>query len=453
MPAAFDPHAEVIAAPATPPGRGAVAVVRVSGPDLQPLACELTGRSGWKPRYAHYAAFLAADGSIIDRGLALYFPAPRSYTGEDMLELHCHGSPVVVEMLLARLFQLGARPAEPGEFSRRAFLNGKLDLAQAEAVAALIESTSEAAARAASRSLEGEFSKQVHALTEALMQLRAYVEASIDFADEDIDLLAEGEVSARLEGLLADLKALCQRAHQGRLLREGMTAVIAGPPNVGKSSLLNCLAERAAAIVSEIAGTTRDLLNEHLQIDGMPLHVIDTAGLREGGDPIEREGMRRALKAMQSADRILLVLDCREPGAGEVLLAELPRGIPVTRIYNKIDLIGRPPSIEETSETAVVYLSAKTGTGIALLRDHLRRSMGFEAEAEDALAARRRHLQALAQAQDFFQQARDELRCGRTAELVAENFRLAQQALSEITGEVTCEDLLGRIFAEFCIGK
>ncbi len=453
MPRTLDLHADIIAAPATPSGRGAVAVVRVSGPQLKPLAFELTGRPGWKPRYAHYVAFLAEGGSVIDRGLALYFPTPRSYTGEDMLELHCHGSPVVVETLLKRLFQLGARPAEPGEFSRRAFLNGKLDLAQAEAVAALIESTSEAAARAAQRSLEGAFSEQVHALTEALMQLRVYVEASIDFADEDIDLLAEGEVLARLERLLADLKTLCRRAHQGRLLREGMTVVIAGPPNVGKSSLLNCLAEREAAIVTEIAGTTRDLLSEHLRIDGMPLNVIDTAGLREGGDPIEREGMRRALKAMRSADRILLVLDSREPGVGEALVAQLPIGIPVTRIYNKIDLLDRPPGIAETSNTAVVHLSAKTGAGIDLLKFHLKRSMGFEAEVEDALAARRRHLKALAQAQDFLHQAKEELHLAQAAELIAENLRLAQQALFEITGEVTSDDLLGRIFAEFCIGK
>lgn len=449
----LDSHTDPIAAPATPPGRGAVAVVRVSGSDLKSLAFELIGKRSLRPRRAHYVAFLGEDGIAIDRGLALYFPAPRSYTGEDMLELHCHGSPVVVEALLKRLFQLGVRPAQPGEFSRRAFLNGKLDLAQAEAVAALIESTSEAAARAAQRSLEGVFSEQVRRLSEALTQLRVYVEASIDFADEDIDLLAEGEVSVRLQHLLEDLRILRRRAYQGRLLREGMTAVIIGPPNVGKSSLLNCLAEQEAAIVTDIAGTTRDLLCQHIQIDGMPLNVIDTAGIREGGDPIEREGMRRAVKAMHSADRILLVLDCREPEAGESLLAQLPVGIPVTRIYNKIDLIDRPPALTEAGTAAAVHLSAKTGAGIELLKSHLKRSLGFEAEAEDALAARRRHLEALAQTQDFLHKALEELHSIRAAELVAENLRLAQQALAEITGEVTSDDLLGRIFSEFCIGK
>lgn len=449
MPRTLDPGAEIIAAPATPPGRGAVAVVRVSGFALNLLIWGLTGRSNLKPRHAHYVAFLDAAGHAIDRGLAIYFPAPRSYTGEDMLELHCHGSPVVVETLLKRLFQLGARPAQPGEFSRRAFLNGKLDLAQAEAVAALIASSSEAAARAAMRALEGAFSKQVQALTEALIQLRVYVEASIDFADEDFDLITGGEVLGRLERLLEALEDLRRRARQGCLLREGMTVVIAGPPNVGKSSLLNCLAGREVAIVTEIAGTTRDLLREPINLDGMPLTVIDTAGLRQACDPIEREGMRRARQAMQSADRILLVLDSRMPEVGESLLAELPSEIPVTRVYNKIDLIGRLPAEAEGS----VYLSAKTGAGIDLLKLHLKRAVGFEAEAEDALAARRRHLEALAQAQSFVLTAKDELHSTQAAELVAENLRLAQQALAEITGEVSSDDLLGRIFSEFCIGK
>ncbi len=442
---------DIIAAPATPPGRGAVAVVRVSGPDLKPLAWALTGKT-LKPRYAHYLAFLAEDGSSIDRGLMLYFPAPSSYTGEDMLELHCHGSPVVVEMLLKRLFQLGARPAQPGEFSRRAFLNGKLDLAQAEAVAALIESASEAAARAAQRCLEGDFSAQVKNLTESLIQLRVYVEASLDFAEEDLTLLAEGEVLARLQRLLQALQGLSRRARVGKLLREGMSVVILGPPNAGKSSLLNRLAEREAAIVTAIAGTTRDLITEYLSLDGLPLKVIDTAGLHAGGDPIECEGMRRALKAAQSADRILLVLDCRKKQAENALLAELPAAVPVTRIYNKIDLIGSPPALEETP-TPVVYLSAKTGAGIDLLKSHLKRSMGFEAEAEDAIAARRRHLEALAQTEAFCRQALEELLSQGPLELVAENLRLAGQALAEITGEVTSDELLGRIFAEFCIGK
>ncbi|BCX83037.1 tRNA modification GTPase [Methylomarinovum caldicuralii] len=437
---------DIIAAPATPPGRGAVAVVRASGPDLGGLAQRLTGRA-LQPRRAHYVSFRDDAGRIIDRGLALFFPAPRSYTGEDLLELHCHGSPAIVESLLQRLFQLGARPAEPGEFTRRAFLNGKLDLAQAEAVAALIESSSAQAARAAQRSLEGEFSRQTRALTESLTRLRIQVEAAIDFSDEDIALIAEGAVLEKLQGILADLDALRRRAHQGRLLEEGMTVVIAGPPNAGKSSLLNALARREAAIVTPIAGTTRDVLRERILIDGMPLHVIDTAGLRHSDDPVEREGIRRARAELARADRILLVGEDRPPAGRD--LPGLPTDIPVTRIVNKIDLSGQPPRIEGDT----VWLSAKTGAGLDLLRRHLNACMGFEAEAEDALAARRRHLEALARARGHLEQALAELEAGQMLDLAAENLRLAQNALGEITGEVTSDDLLGRIFSEFCIGK
>ena len=442
------PTDDVIAAPATPPGRGAVAVVRASGSDLSRLIEGLAGRT-LKPRHAHYLAFRDGDGDIIDRGLALFFPAPRSYTGEDVLELHCHGSPAVVESLLQRLFQLGARPAEPGEFTRRAFLNGKLDLAQAEAVAALIESSSIQAVRAAQRSLEGEFSRLVHGLTEVLTGLRVQVEAAIDFSDEDIDLIAEGDVVRRLLALMDDFAALRRRAHQGRLLEEGMTVVIAGPPNAGKSSLLNRLARREAAIVTDIAGTTRDVLRERILIDGMPLHVIDTAGLRDSDDPVEREGIRRARQAMEQADRILLVCDARDPAAAEALTADLPVSVPLTRIVNKIDLTGQPPRLEGDT----VWLSARTGAGVEHLCRHLKQCMGFEAEAEDALAARRRHLDALDRAGDFLRQALAELNSGRMLDLVAENLRLAQNALGEITGEVSSDDLLGRIFSEFCIGK
>ncbi len=442
------PTDDIIAAPATPPGRGAVAVVRASGPDLSRLIEGLAGRP-LEPRRAHYLAFRDGDGDIIDRGLALFFPAPRSYTGEDVLELHCHGSPAVVESLLQRLFQLGARPAEPGEFTRRAFLNGKLDLAQAEAVAALIESSSIQAVRAAQRSLEGEFSRLVHGLTEALTGLRVQVEAAIDFSDEDIDLIAEGDVVRRLRALMDDFAALRRRAHQGRLLEEGMTVVIAGPPNAGKSSLLNRLARREAAIVTDIAGTTRDVLRERILIDGMPLHVIDTAGLRDSDDPVEREGIRRARQAMEQADRILLVCDARDPAAAEALTADLPASVPLTRIVNKIDLTGQPPRLEGDT----VWLSARTGAGVEHLCRHLKQCMGFEAEAEDALAARRRHLDALDRAGDLLRQAQVELNGGRMLDLVAENLRLAQNALGEITGEVSSDDLLGRIFSEFCIGK
>ena len=426
-------------------------MVRISGSGLASLAQSLTKRR-LLPRRAHFVSFHDSDDTVIDRGLALYFPAPASFTGEDVLELHCHGSPVVVEMLLKRVFQLGARPAQPGEFSRRAFLNGKLDLAQAEAIAALIESTSEQAARAAGRSLEGEFSRRIQALVEELTLLRVQVEAAIDFSDEDIDFIAEGDVSQRLEKVLVQLRAVQSSARQGHLLQQGMTVVIAGKPNAGKSSLLNRLAQRDAAIVTHLPGTTRDLLRETIQIDGMPLHVIDTAGIRQGGDVIEQEGMRRAREAMQQADRILLVEDAASPGREETGV-RLPSAIPLTRIKNKIDLTRHKPGMQKTGAETVICLSAKTGAGLEDLRRHLKTCMGFDAEAEDTVAARRRHLEALQRAGDHLIQAGEELAAGRALELVAENLRLAQQSLGEITGELTTEDLLGRIFSEFCIGK
>ncbi len=426
-------------------------MVRISGPGLASLAQSLTKRR-LLPRRAHFVSFHDSDDTVIDRGLALYFPAPASFTGEDVLELHCHGSPVVVEMLLKRVFQLGARPAQPGEFSRRAFLNGKLDLAQAEAIAALVESTSEQAVRAAGRSLEGEFSRRIQALVEELTLLRVQVEAAIDFSDEDIDFIAEGDVSQRLEKVLAQLGAVQSSARQGHLLQQGMTVVIAGKPNAGKSSLLNRLAQRDAAIVTHLPGTTRDLLRETIQIDGMPLHVIDTAGIRPGGDVIEQEGMRRAREAMQQADRILLVEDAASPGREETGV-QLPSAIPLTCIKNKIDLTRHKPGMQETGAETIIYLSAKTGAGLEDLRRHLKTCMGFDAEAEDTVAARRRHLEALQRAGDHLIQAGEELAAGQALELVAENLRLAQQSLGEITGELTTEDLLGRIFSEFCIGK
>jgi len=447
------PTDDLIAAPATPPGRGAVAMVRVSGSGLDALVLPLTGRQNLTPRHAHYVPFLDDSGEVIDRGLSLYFQGPGSYTGEDMLELYCHGSPVIVEMLLQRLFQLGARPARPGEFTQRAFLNGRLDLAQAEAVASLIDSTSGQAARAAQRSLEGTFSQNIHALVTSLTAIRVQVEAAIDFSDEDIDLIDQQEISATLQAVVGELGRLRSRAEQGRLLEEGMTVVIAGPPNAGKSSLLNAMAERETAIVTDIAGTTRDVLRERIQIDGMPLHVIDTAGLREGGDVIEREGMRRAKEAMNSADRILLVVDSCRPMEAWATVAELPENIPVTKVYNKVDLSGETSRVETGETGAVVYLSAKTGQGLELLRTHLKHCMGFEAEAEDVISARRRHLEALDQTLQFLRSAADELVRGNAFELAAENLRLAQRVLGEITGEVTSDDLLGQIFAEFCIGK
>jgi len=442
---------DTIAAIATPPGRGGIGIVRISGPAVGALMQALLGLT-LPPRHAHFGSFLDTDGGTLDRGLALYFPTPHSFTGEDVLELHAHGSPVALDVLLRRTLRLGARLARPGEFSERAFLNGKIDLAQAEAIADLIESSTEQAARSASRSLQGEFSRRVHALVESLIHLRLYVEAAIDFSDEEIDFLSEGGIEEQLAGLLADLERIRYSARQGCLLREGMTVVIAGLPNAGKSSLLNHLAGREAAIVTEVAGTTRDLLREHIQIDGMPLHVVDTAGLRDSEDPVEQEGVRRARTAIAHADRVLLMIDDRHPEEGESLLSTLPPELPLTRLYNKIDLSLRPAGLYETEEGAEVRLSVKTGAGLEDLLRHLKACMGYDSEAGDVFIARRRHLDALARAHEVLDFALSALRL-RAAELLAEDLRAAQNALSEITGEFTNDDLLGRIFASFCIGK
>lgn len=441
---------DTIAAIATPPGRGGIGIVRVSGEAVPSIMPAVLGKA-LPPRHAHFGPFLDADGAILDRGVALYFPAPQSFTGEHVLELHAHGSPVLLDLLLRRLLGLGVRPARAGEFSERAFLNGKLDLAQAEAIADLIASTTEQAARSAQRSLEGEFSRRIHQLVEELIELRQYVEASIDFADEDLDFLGEGAMEERLRALDRRLQAIRLTARQGYLLQEGMTVVIAGRPNVGKSSLLNRLAARDTAIVSEIPGTTRDLLREHIHIDGLPVHVIDTAGLRDSLDPVEMEGIRRTRAALHRADRVLLLLDARDREAPASLLGELPTGVPITRIYNKIDLTGLAPGLVETPEGPVIHLSAKTGAGVDALVQHLKASVGYEA-AEGVFVARRRHLDSLARACAALQRAASQLGIG-TAELLAEELRQAQVALSEITGDFTSEDLLERIFSSFCVGK
>lgn len=442
---------DTIAAIATPPGRGGVGVIRISGSAV-PALMDTVLRKQLVPRYAHYGPFHDHDGSVLDSGLALYFSAPHSFTGEHVLELHAHGSPVILDMLLRRLLAAGVRLARPGEFSERAFLNDKIDLAQAEAIADLIESTTEQAARSAQRSLQGEFSNRIHQLVEALIQLRQYVEASIDFVDEDIDFLSEGHIAEKLAELLATLRHVRRSARQGCLLREGMTVVIAGRPNAGKSSLLNQLAGREAAIVTEIPGTTRDTLREHIQIDGMPLHVVDTAGLRDSDDVVEREGIRRARNEIHKADRILLLIDDRTPDEAEFLIQGLPADIPLTRVYNKIDLTGRQPAFVEQPGGPAVYLSAKTGQGTEHLRNHLKAAMGYESEANDVFIARRRHLDALSRAENLIENAEKQIRIS-AAELLAEDLREAQNALSEITGEFTNEDLLGRIFSSFCIGK
>ncbi|PTS82416.1 tRNA uridine-5-carboxymethylaminomethyl(34) synthesis GTPase MnmE [Pseudomonas sp. HMWF032] len=450
---------ETIAAVATAQGRGGVGIVRVSGPLARRLAQAICQRE-LQPRYAHFGPFFADAKQVLDEGLALYFPGPNSFTGEDVLELQGHGGPVVLDLLLRRCVQLGARLARPGEFSERAFLNDKLDLAQAEAIADLIEASSEQAARNALRSLQGEFSRRVHGLTERLISLRIYVEAAIDFPEEEIDFLADGHVLNLLDEVRTDLAGVLREAGQGALLRDGMTVVIAGRPNAGKSSLLNALAGREAAIVTEIAGTTRDVLREHIHIDGMPLHVVDTAGLRDTEDQVERIGVERALKAIGEADRILLVVDATAPEADDPFalwpefLDRRPDPAKVTLIRNKADLSGESVVLEVCNDGHVtISLSAKSTEGLDLLREHLKACMGYEQTSESSFSARRRHLEALRQAAAHLEHGHAQLTLAGAGELLAEDLRMAQQALGEITGAFSSDDLLGRIFSSFCIGK
>jgi tRNA modification GTPase len=447
--------ADTIVAAATPPGRGGIGIVRLSGSLVPDIARTLLGELP-EPRVASARDFRAANGELLDSGLALYFPAPHSFTGEHVLELHGHGGPVVMDQLLKRALELGARAAQPGEFTQRAFLNDKLDLAQAEAIADLIDSGSAQAARAALRSLQGEFSAMVQGLGEALTDLRTYVEAAIDFPEEEIDFLADAELTRHLETVLAHFDGVVKAARQGQLLRDGITVVIAGAPNAGKSSLLNRLAGYDAAIVSDIPGTTRDVLRERIDIDGLPLHVIDTAGLRESGNVVETEGVRRARAELARADRILFVVDAAADPESRVFERErtaLPPGLPVTLIMNKADLVEREPSLNAHSVPPRIWLSALTGSGLELLRAHLKTSVGFAATEAGNVSARRRHLDALARARRHVDAGREQLRTRRAGELMAEELRQAQAALGEITGEVTSDDLLGRIFATFCIGK
>ena len=444
---------DTIAAVATPPGRGGIGVVRVSGPRSAAIAEAICGRLP-EPRQAIVRRFRSGEGEVLDQGIVLYFPAPHSFTGEDVVEFQGHGGPVVMDGLLARIVELGARLARPGEFSERAFLNEKLDLAQAEAIADLIACDTAAAARAALRSLQGEFSHKVNALVEGLIALRLYVEAAIDFPEEEIDFLADGIIAARLIALRERVGVLQAAAGQGRLLRDGMTVVIAGRPNAGKSSLLNHLAGREAAIVTAVPGTTRDVLREQISIEGMPLHVIDTAGLRDSDDPVEQEGIRRAWAEIAAADRILMVVDDRLGWMAEdaVLREQLPADTPVTVIYNKIDLSDRSPEIREGRWGPEILLSAKTEAGLGLLRGHLKSCMGYQG-GEGTFMARRRHLDALERAAAALERAAEQLEVFQAGELVAEELREAQNALAEITGEFTSEELLSRIFSSFCIGK
>ncbi|THF64488.1 tRNA uridine-5-carboxymethylaminomethyl(34) synthesis GTPase MnmE [Pseudothauera nasutitermitis] len=449
---ATKPPRDTIAAVATAPGRGGIGVVRVSGADLAPFAQAIAGRLP-RPREAHFARFRDAQQQVLDEGLLLFFPAPHSFTGEDVLELQGHGGPVVMQMLLARCLELGARLAEPGEFTKRAFLNGKLDLAQAEGVADLIKASTAAAARSALRSLSGAFSAEVDGIRDALIDLRMLVEATLDFPEEEIDFLQAADAFGRLHALRLRLEALLDRARQGALLRSGLNVVLVGRPNVGKSSLLNQLAGEERAIVTDVAGTTRDALRETIQIEGIPLHVIDTAGLRETADQVERIGIERTWKEIERADVILRLRDARE-GAGEEdaeIDGLLPEGVERITVHNKSDLLGLPASRHEREGAVELHLSARTGDGVDLLRAELLRVAGWHAHGEDLVLARERHLIALRRALEHVCEAEE--RSGAALELFAEELRLAQEALGEITGEFSADDLLGVIFSRFCIGK
>jgi tRNA modification GTPase len=443
---------DTIAALATAPGVGAIAVIRVSGPQARNIARDLTGRDP-RPRVADLRTFRDSSGTTIDRGLVLFFPGPASFTGEDVVELHCHGGRVVADTVLAAAFRSGARAAEAGEFTLRAFLNDKIDLVQAEAIADLVASGSAQAARAALRSLDGAFSSAVAELQQALTTLRVRLEAWLDFPDEDLPFDAAPECTAALDALVAKLDALATRARSGRALRDGLNVAIAGAPNAGKSSLLNRLAGYDAAIVTEIPGTTRDPLREHLSLDGLPVTVVDTAGLRETHDPIEREGVRRARLEVARADRLLWVADVREPLAETLAAARAAQSGngELTVVANKIDLAGVPSQLRVEKGTAIVQISALTGAGIDLLVAHLKQAAGIVCEPSGTFSARRRHLDALARTRAELGAARAFL--SDALEISAEHLRNAQSALSELTGELTSDDLLGEIFATFCIGK
>lgn len=453
-----DYYNDTIAAIATAAGRGGVGIVRISGPKALEISKQILGYEP-KVRHAHFSPFNDASGVILDQGIALYFKAPYSFTGEDVFELQGHGGPVVLDLLLQTCVKLGARLAEPGEFSQRAFLNDKLDLVQAEAIADLINSTSEKAARSALRSLEGHFSKQVNQITSDLIKVRMFVEAAIDFPEEEIDFLKDSQVLSQVDDLIQTLKLLLSNASQGALLSEGIRVVIAGRPNAGKSSLLNALAGRESAIVTDIEGTTRDVLKEQISIDGMPLHIIDTAGLRESEDKVEQIGIQRAWEEINQADVILLVYDgVSEPNFDPKLdwsdfLNRLDKTDHIVLVRNKIDQIENQPGISETAGLPLISLSAKTEAGIDGLREHLKKIVGFSSNSEGTFTARRRHLEAISKALAHVELGRSQLVTANAGELLAEDLRLAQDALGNITGKFTADDLLGEIFGSFCIGK
>ena len=450
---------DTIAAVATPSGRGGIGVIRLSGPETQAIAMAFVGRLP-KPRYADYLNFIDVNGACLDKGLVLYFPAPNSFTGEDVLEIQGHGGPFILDCLLQRILQLGARLARPGEFSERAFLNGKLDLIQAEAIADLIDAESNQAARAAICSLQGKFSKHIHCMTETLIALRMYLEASIDFSDEMIDFLKNSDVEKKLNSILLEIKKIKKAAKQGVLLREGMSIAIVGPPNVGKSSLLNKLTGQDSAIVTPVAGTTRDLIREKIHIDGLPIHIVDTAGLRKTEDEIEQQGIKRSLAEIDKADRILLVVDSSISSLSDLkslyqmdFFDHLLINKRVTIIRNKIDINQESERLSREVDFDVISLSVKTGKGLSILHNYLKASIGYECGAEGSFSARRRHLQALDEAETALTNGLQKLVSYQFPELLAEDLIIAQNHLNTITGQFTTDDLLGKIFSSFCIGK
>ncbi|GAB2698022.1 tRNA uridine-5-carboxymethylaminomethyl(34) synthesis GTPase MnmE [Aliiglaciecola sp. 3_MG-2023] len=450
---------DTIVAQATAPGRGGVGIVRVSGPLASTVALELLGKT-LSPRKAEYLAFLDEDKQTLDQGIALFFNNPHSFTGEDVLELQGHGGQIILDLLIKRILKIAnIRMARPGEFSERAFLNDKLDLAQAEAIADLIDASSVQAAKSAMRSLQGEFSAHIHQLVEKVIHLRMYVEAAIDFPEEEIDFLSDGKVANDLNDIITQMQNVKQQAKQGSLLREGMQVVIAGKPNAGKSSLLNALAGRDAAIVTDIAGTTRDVLKEHIHLDGMPLHIIDTAGLRESADKVEQIGIQRAWQEIQKADRVLFMLDSCESAENDPhkiwpeFMQKLPKNMGLTLVRNKVDLSGESVGFEQHGDTPVYRLSASLNQGVDALAEHLKQCMGFDQSSEGQFIARRRHLDAIERAAEHLEIGQQQLHDHIAGEILAEELRLTQQALNEITGEFSSDDLLGRIFSSFCIGK
>ncbi len=443
---------DTVVAIATPPGRGGVGIIRLSGALAYAIALQISNRQKLLPRQAVFCSFYSTNNKLIDQGLILYFKAPHSFTGEDVIEFQAHGSPIVLDMLVHECISYGARLAKPGEFSERAFLNNKMDLAQAEAVADLIAASSQTSARMALQTLQGDFSSRINQLNEQIIYLRLYVEAAIDFPEEEIDFLNDSKVTHLLTSILQQLAEIRAQANQGVLLRDGMSLVIAGRPNAGKSTLINSLATREVAIVTPIPGTTRDVMRERILLDDIPVHVIDTAGLRVSDDLVEQEGIRRAWAELKQADCVLLVVDVNHPEQEHELLKEfkeiLAISVPIITVFNKIDTVERSPSIEHQQ----VFLSAKEGLGIEYLKQLIKRIIGYQ-PSEGQFSARRRHLVALDEAQKLLLNGQQQLQAHKAGELLAEDLRVAHRILGEITGEFTSDDLLGIIFSSFCIGK